>query len=282
MLAAIAIAACRPPSEPPPTLYEDLGTEERPLLPTASVWHDTSVAKGTADWHPFRKPDPEAKPPPSPANPPTGGAPANDELAGELREVINEFNAVVAEGKNDEVADFLIEEQAAPAKQIIEVLPRFAAKLAELAAILPGNNDNLKKVATALTLAKILKLDVTAIESKGASEAVGKTPDGAHEVRFVLAKEDGEEFWYIDHPQIRAMGPSLSALEQSIPQLDGVIAGIKSGQISEEMAKQQAAAMDQMLGSLIPPAADANAEQAAPTGEPAGDDGSNDKNGDEG
>ncbi len=270
-VAAILLVGCRP-SEPPPTLYQDLGTEERHLLPTAGVYHDASLAKGTADWHPYRKLDLTAKPaePAKGEKEGRGAAPADDKLTGEIRAAVDDFNAAVAEGKLEEVPDFIIEDQASSAKQVIEVFPQFAAKLSELANALPGDNENLKKVASALTLASILTLDVSDIRAAGEGKAVAKGPGGA-EVRFVLVKEEDGEFWYIDHPQIRAMAPTLPALQQSLEQLDTMVAGIKSGQISQGVAAQQAAAMDQMLKALMPPGGIAPKPEAPPGAEPKSD-----------
>jgi hypothetical protein len=100
-------------------------------------------------------------------------------------------------------------------------------------------------------------LDVASLTVSSPTEAVGKlapTPRGAGEVRFVLVKgKENEEYWYIDHPAIRAMGPALPALQQNLPQLDAFIAGVKSGQIGGEALKQQAAAVNQMLAGMLPP-----------------------------
>lgn len=252
-LIATLSLGCRP-SEPTPTYYQDLGTEERPLLPTSATWHDASLAKGTADWHPFRKPDSDAKLDDASATP-AGSAEADPRLISEILEAVKEFNAAVASERFDELADFLIEVQASPVRQVIEILPQFAAKLTDLAAALPGDNENLKKVAAALTLDKVLKLEVGPVQMRGEDEAVAQLSGGPAEVRFRLVKEEEGEFWYIDHPQIRALAPSLSAIQQSTQQLEAMTAGIKSGEISEETASQQASAMNQMLSSFMPPGA---------------------------
>lgn len=246
------LSACRP-VDPPPTQYEDLGTEDRPLLPTGAPWHDPAIAKGSAEWHAFRKPDPHAAPTKPAESKDIERAGAG--LEGELRDLLKEFNDALAADKLDDAVDFLIDEQIEPAKKVIGVLPQFAAKLGEFAAALPGDNQNLKKLPAALVPVVVLKLDVQSIQSKGESEAVGSMT-GANppvEVRFVLVKEkDGEAVWYIDHPQIRAMSAALPAMEQALTQLDAMIAGIKSGQIAGDALTQQAATLDQMLKALLP------------------------------
>lgn len=247
-----ALSSCRP-VDPPPTQYEDLGTEDRPLLPTGSAWHDPAIAKGAAEWHAFRKLDPNAAAPKPAAGDHADGASVG--LEGELRELLKEFNDALAADKLDDALEFLIEEQIEPTKKVIEILPKFAEKLGEFAAVLPGENESLKKLPTALAPATVLKLDVRAIQAKGEAEAVGPMAgaDPPVEVRFVLIKEkDGGAVWYIDHPQIRAMSAALPAMEQSLTQLDAMIAGIKSGQIAGDALTQQAAALDQMIKAMMP------------------------------
>src|SRR3990172_6271272 len=121
ILALLVVVGCRP-SEPVPTYNEDLGTEETVLLPTSSAWHDPAVAKGQADWRPFRKPGAESKSGGTATGEakPAGG---DESIESELRGLVNDFNAAVAEGKFDEAIDFLIEDQIAPGKQVVEVMP---------------------------------------------------------------------------------------------------------------------------------------------------------------
>ncbi|MFH1107684.1 MAG: hypothetical protein V1790_00590 [Planctomycetota bacterium] len=267
-----------------PAYYEDLGTEDRPLLPTSAPWKDAAIAKGPADWRPFRKPGAEAKANGGAAGE-TKSAAGNPAIEAELRGLVNDFNAAVAEGKFDEAADFLIEEQISPAKQVVELIPVLMGKMKEIAEVLPGDNENLKKAVAGASLSAVLKLDVAPITVSSPTEAVGKlvpTPGGAGDVRFMLVKGKDGECWYVDHPQIRAMVPALPALQQSLPQLDAFIAGVKSGQIGGEALVQQAAAMNQMLGSMLPgssPRAAASGEPKPPDGEAGKDATPEDRNG---
>ncbi len=271
-MATMAVSGCRP-SEPVPAYYENLGTEDRPLLPTSAPLKDAAIAKGQADWRPFRKPGAEVKASGGVAGE-TKSAAGNPAIEAELRGLVNDFNAAVAEGKFDEAVDFLIEEQIAPAKQVVELIPAFAAKMKEIADVLPGDNENLEKSVAGVSLSAVLKLDVASFSVSSPTEAVGKpasTPGGAGDVRFVLVKGKEGEYWYIDHPGIRAMGPALPALQQSLPKLDASIAGVKSGQIGGEALKQQAAAMNQMIGSIVPagsPPAGASDEKKPPDAKP--------------
>ena len=275
IMAAIVVSGCRP-SEPVPAYYEDLGTEDRPLLPTSAPWKDAAIVRGQADWRPFRKPGAEAKASGGAAGE-TKSAAGNPAIEGELRGLVNDFNAAVAEGKFGEAADFLIEEQIAPAKQVVELIPVLVGKMKEIAEVLPGDNENLKKAVAGASLSAVLKLDVASLTVSSPTEAVGKpasTPGGAGDVRFVLVKGKDGEYWYIDHPQIRAMGPALPALQQSLPQLDAFIAGVKSGQIGGEALKQQAALMNQMLGGMLPPSSQPAASDEAKPPDAKAEDGS--------
>jgi len=248
----VADSGCRP-AEPPPSMYADLGTEDRPLLPTGSAWQDPAIAKGTAEWHPFRKPEPKGAAAPASAG---AGAAAGSKIESDIRDVVQQFNDALAEGKAEPVVEFLVEDQVESGKQVLDVVPKFATKLQELVEASPGENESLKKLAATLTTTTLLKLDVASIRSKGASEAVAVLNDSTPvEARFVLLKgeADGDESaWYIDHPRIRELAQALPAIQQALSKLDGLLADIKSGQISGEALAQQAAAMDEMLQGLLP------------------------------
>ena len=270
ILALLAVAGCRP-REPVPTYNEDLGTEETVLLPTSSAWYDPAVVKGSADWRPFRKPGAEPKSGET-ATGETKPAEGNQGIESELRGLVNDFNAAVTENKFDEAINFLIEDQVASGKQVVEVLPTLWGKIKELAEVLPGDNENLKKAVGGVSLSVVLKLEIASITVSSPTEAVGKlasSPGAAGDVRFALVKDTEGEYWYIDHPVIRAMGPALPALQQSLPQLDALIAGVKSGQISGEVLAQQAAMMNQMIGAMLPPGPQPGAEPTK--GEPEKD-----------
>lgn len=263
MLALLAVAGCRP-SEPTPTYNEDLGTEESVLLPTTSAWHDPAIAKGQADWRPFRKPG---------AEPTTGVAATGEEkpaggnqgLESEIRTLVNDFNAAVAENKFEDAIDLLVEDQVDTAKQVVELLPAYLNKLREVVDVLPGDTATMKSRVAAATLPAVLKLDVATITVSSATEAVGKHPSAsspAEDVRFVLVTESEGKYWYIDNPKIRALAPALPMLRQSLPQLDAFIAGVKSGQIGGEALAQQTAAMNQLIGAMVPPGSQPGAEPA--------------------
>jgi len=269
-LALLAVAGCRP-SEPPPTYNEDLGTDDVVLLPTSSAWYDPAVAKGQADWRPFRKPGAESKSDETATGEvkPAGG---NKGVESELRTLVNDFNAAVAENKFEDAITLLVEDQVDTAKQVVELLPAYLNKLREVVEVLPGDTATMKSKVAAATLPAVLKLDVATISISSATEAVGKHPSAsspAEDVRFVLVKESEGEYWYIDNPKIRALAPALPMLQQSLPQLDAFIAGVKSGQISAEALTQQTAMMNQLLGSMAPPDSQPGAEPAK--GEPEKD-----------
>ncbi len=266
----MAFVGCRP-SEPPPSYNEDLGTEGSVLLPTTSAWHDPAIAKGQADWRPFRKPGAEPKQGETATGEakPAGG---NQGIESELRKLVNDFNAAVAEKNFEDAIDLLVEDQIAPAKQVVEVLPTYLSKVREVVELLPGVNETLKTAVADATLSAILKLEITSITVSNPTEAVGKlasAPGAIGDARFVLVKDKDGEYWYIDHPQISAIGTALPMLQQSMPQLDAFIAGVKSGQIAGDALAQQATMMNQMIGAMLPPSPPLGAEPTK--GEPEKD-----------
>ncbi|MEK7731914.1 MAG: hypothetical protein AAB363_08665, partial [Planctomycetota bacterium] len=122
--------------------------------------------------------------------------------------------------------------------------------------------------------------EVASITVSNPTEAVGKLTALAgvlgvtglavsSDLRFVLVKEKDGEYWYIDHPQIRAMAAVLPKLQQSLPQLDAFIAGVKSGQIGGDALVQRATMINQMLGTMLPSGSQPGAEPTK--GEPEGD-----------
>jgi len=269
-MGAMVVVGCRP-SEPAPTYNEDLGTEESVLLPTTSAWYEPAVAKGQADWRPFRKPGAESKSGGS-ATGEAKSAGGNESIESELRGLVNDFNAAIAENKFDEAIDFLIVDQVTPGKQVVEILPTLWGKIKELSEVLPGDNENLKKAVGGVSLSVVLKLEIASITVSNPTEAVGKLASASGrsgDVRFAFVKEKEGEYWYIDHPQIRAMAAALPVLQQSLPQLDAFIAGVKSGQIAGDALVQQATMMNQMIGAMLPPGSQPGPEPT--NGEPEGD-----------
>jgi len=128
---------------------------------------------------------------------------------------------------------------------------------------LPGDNETLKKAVAAIGLSAVLKLEVETIVVSNPTEAVGKlgpAGGGAGDVRFVFIKEKEGEYWYIDHPQIKALSKALPMIQQNMPQLDAFIAGVKSGQIGGDALAQQATTMNQMIGAMLSPDSRAGAE----------------------
>lgn len=260
VMGAMVLSGCRP-SEPVPSYNEDVGTDGTVLLPTSSPWYDAAVEKGQADWRPFRKPGAEAKPvEPAVGEVKTAGTKQDVESA--LRGLVDDFNAAVAEGKFDEAIDFLVEQQVAPARQAAEAFPVFAAKIKELSEVLPGDNENLKKLVPTLSLEALFRLEVNSITASSKTEATGKL-DGAEaalgDIRFILVHRD-EETWYIDHPRLRPLGQVLPTLQQVTPQLDALISAVKSGQLAGEALAQQAAMINEMFGRLVPDGSKAGAE----------------------
>jgi len=266
----MVIAGCRP-VEPAPTYNEDLGTDDMVLLPTSPGWHDPAVVNGQADWRPFRKPGTEAKSTETTAVEPKPTV-ANPEVETELRELVSEFNGLVAEGKFEEATEFLIEEQVAPAKRIVELIPALVGKMKEVSDVLPGDNESLKKAVEVASLPAVLLVKVESITVSSPTEAVGKLASAVGQtgdVRFVLVKEAEGEYWYFDHPQVRAITPTLTSLELSLPHMDAFLADIKTGKVDEKPMAESVATFRRILAGMIPPGPQAGEE---PTKDESGED----------
>ncbi|MDO8632066.1 MAG: hypothetical protein Q7R41_16405, partial [Phycisphaerales bacterium] len=203
---AFAVGACRPP-EPMPTQNTDLGTDNDILLPTPAAWHDKSIAKGQAEWKPFRKPGDAA------TTDATGGATgkgatdsasAEGAVEKEIRELVDEYNGLVKDGKYTEASDYLTKDQAAIMEKAIEVLPAFERQLKEIAVAVPGTAESVAKFSKRLSLSWHFTLDVKDIKANGANEGVGAIfdPDApadgpVEEIRF---HKGAEGDWFIEVP----------------------------------------------------------------------------------
>jgi uncharacterized coiled-coil protein SlyX len=257
-------------------MYRDLGAQDRPLLPTASVWVDPAVRAGRADWQPFRDPGqaPAAAAPGQAEAPDDGGSPAaadHGDVEQRIRAMLADYNRFLGEKQYAELPTFFVESQSKVVEQLTEVLPALFAKMKELNEALPQPDPTLDQVLQKASVKTAMAIEVSGITARSDSEATG-TLVPAGEIRFVLA-DDG--YWYIDLPAFAGLGPTASLLSQSTQALDRIISGIKSGQVSPDAVAAQLAPMMQMLQQMAPNEAPPTAAGEAPP------DGAADEPGDE-
>jgi hypothetical protein len=227
------IGACKPP-EPTPSQYTNLGTDEAPLLPTAQAWHDPNIAKGTAEWRPFRKlADADAKTA-------TGKAPAGAKSNGaadtevksaaeaggsdaekEIRTLVADFNAALAENELEKASEFLTDAQAEASGEVFAAVHKLVEQLKVLQAATPALAEKIDALAPLLNMANVLKIELQTVRVVDAKSATGKLADGA-EARFAVGEED---LWYLE-------SPALAKLEKERPQIEKT-----TKEIEEALAK---------------------------------------------
>jgi len=244
ILLELSMIACRE-YEPPQSNYRDLGSDGLVLLPTSSTRMDPAIKDGTAQWQPFREPNLEAMiqgnrhDEAARAEAITGGR----EIEIELRELLDEYNSLVTEGKYEELPDFFVEEQSDAVERLTKTLPPLIESIKGLNEVLPESSARVEKLLTALALKAVLKMEVDTIKAVSASEAVGRLRPGSIpfalssavpatdrpiEFRFVVGDDD---YWYIDLPALGTLAPVLSVMNQRAGELNELIEGIQSGQI---------------------------------------------------
>ncbi len=258
VLIGVFPVGCRE-SEPPPRYYQDLGTEERPLLPTSTTWNDPRLLPGQSEWHPFREPTLDSESAPSAAAPASPeGAPAGAELEAEIRGVIEEHNERLAAGEFAELGEFYHADQAEAVINLAETFAMLSGKLRELAESLPEERERLERLAVRQSPKTILQINSAGIESRGSKAALVKLDVSSNmqlppnvdpsQISFDLDFSLGEDgYWYIKSPLVQMLSGSLPMMETAASQMDGLIAGAKAGGESAASAREAVAAMLQML-----------------------------------
>jgi hypothetical protein len=247
-------------SEPPPTQARDLGTEERPLLPTSSAWHEPGITKGSAEWHPFREPPalPTAGTAGEPSRPaePKGGEFDAAAVENEIRALLREFNEKVAAGAAlEERSEFFVQAQRPRLRQIAESIDGFRSKLHSLREAVkeksPEGTALLDRVVQSVRSPdnEPLQIEGLVVESENAARAKqiappqAGVPESLREVRFQV---EGE-YWCIEFPAIEQMAAIVQGLQVTSQQLDVLTQGIRSGQIPPERLLAQLKPLEAML-----------------------------------
>lgn len=253
---AIGTVGCRD-TEPPPAFNRDLGSDGVLLLPTASVWHEPEIARGKADWYPFRDPSAQRAAGLSPRGSVQGETPGSPARKGgriesELREMIDEYNDFVAEATVDELLDYYVEEQHATLKPLFESVKQLAEIYAmirkELEAKLPDAKGRIDASLGFLEADADNRLPVESITVVSNTEATGKLAGGSivQTCRFRLIDED----WYVEIPGLGAFANLKPMLDAGLTTYRGLLDGLRSGQLSAEAVLQQLELAAQMARAL--------------------------------
>ena len=126
------------------------------MLPPPQAWHDPSIVKGSSEWRPFRKPsDGESKTAGAKApgetkataaagtreNP--GGAAGSPDAEKEIRNLVADFNAALAENKLDEASEFLTDAQAQASGDVFAAVHQLVEQLRLLQVATPALREKI-------------------------------------------------------------------------------------------------------------------------------------------
>jgi len=178
-------AACRD-TEPPAPHARDLGTEGQTLLPTGSEWRDTAVAKGNAEWHPFRVP--------GAGDEPASGAGVEAEtntaeIEAEIRDVVEEYNGFVADGTIEDLLEFYVPDQHEALQPWLEAAStmeeKFAALRSGLSEKMPDAGERIASAFTKLEGSSMHELTVDKLTVVSDTNVTATVGGGAMTYRFV-------------------------------------------------------------------------------------------------
>ena len=267
-LFVLAVVGCRD-SDPPPTFYRNLGTQDVPLLPAASVIHDVSLAKGSADWVPFRELAEVEAGTPSEDGRPSGSW--NAETETEIRELVKEYNELVAERDIDELMVYHLDSHQETVKSWYEVRFALLDKVAEvrtaLTGALPDSHARIEQAFARLkTASASLSVDTLTVESE--ELVVGKLAGGgmAPMCRFVIVDDE----WFIDLPSFpETFAQRKPVLDGRISMIDSLKQRLKTGSVA---AEQVLTALEAVSASLAfeeaPATTDNEGSEDSPDGTP--------------
>jgi hypothetical protein len=257
-------SACRD-TEPPRVLNVDLGDADLPLPPPAtSARMNPAILGGRAEWRDFREPqlarmtgEPGAAPGVADAARPVAPASQDDAQIKRIRATLDEFNALVAEGKRDELPDYLVASQVDTMESLTKRQAEFMQKMGEVRrafeAKLPDQGERIAKVFKFFDDMNKAPLIVDEIRMEGAGRASGVVQNipGGLQVEFELE----EDVWYIKFPDT-LLGQSLAMIEGALPMFEQLKNTLES---DDALAEQMLAALEQSQQAMM------NAIGAAPT-----------------
>ena len=249
-------SGCRD-GDPPSAHNRNLGDADSLLLPVRSARVDPDLKDGTAEWYEF--PEFNAEQEAAGDEPADGGG---SEIETEIRELISEYNELVAERTLDDILEYHIEEQHETIAALYEVKFTTLDKLAEVKAAfeekLPEAGERVADRFAPLEVAADVELVVDSLTTAGDSEVTGNLPAGSttSTCRFVVVEED----WYIEFPQLPEFAQVKPSLDNITAACDGWLQSLQSG----ERAAEEVLAEVEAFVRALPPGPDA-ADEAAGT-----------------
>ena len=266
--------ACRN-TEPPLPYNRDLGSDGTLLLPTGSATHDPSIAEGQADWPAFREPQFDQEPAPKEEEDAPAPASANRQIESEIRELISEYNDLIAEATVDDLLEYYVEEQHDKLRPLLETAGALEKKLGdlrgELETKLPDANDRIASAFDGLAAQLDTRLSAGSLAVVSDTEVTTQPAAGSRgtPLRFLIVDED----WYIEIPILDQLpGLTKPALDQALTAFDGFLQGLRSNLIPPETVLQQietAASAGKAVGDATEPTPEA---EGGTTARPESDD----------
>ena len=241
LLGVMGSPACQE-AEPLPPYFTDLGDEHTLLMPPASTWMDVAIKDGQAEWPATGALAAEVSGKRTPSEPP---AALNERVEQEIRELISEFNEIVAEKAYGELADYYIPRQRTVLRELLQVTDNYSRKLGVLADVLdeksPGSGASFRDLLDRMPLGETLILKVETISVQSATSVVATM--GSDQVRFLL--EDDE--WFVESPALEPGHAMLPQLEAGIAQIEALISALEVDQISPDAIGSQLEEISGML-----------------------------------
>jgi len=215
----------------------DLGTADGPLMPMAGAMLDPLLANGSADWVPFREledADAESGDEADKSANEVGGADTK-EIEQEIRNLVKDYNDLVAERDIEEILVYHIDAQQDTVKSMYEAQFDLLDKLGEVeAALAEALPDQKERITNAFSPIRSASggLTVTKLTVDSDSLVIGELKDSVTPIcKFVL--EDGD--WFIDVPNLPTVFSQIKpGLDMVATMLGTVPQGLQSGQIQAE------------------------------------------------
>lgn len=227
LVVSVVLAGCRE-TEPEPAHNLDLGDGRMVLMPPASEWSSSAIAKGQADWHPFRDPAAERSPSAAESDDAEGGG-AISELETDIRELIAEYNEVAMDGTVEDLLDYFVEEQYEKLNPILALTIKYrdvhAGLRAALESRLPDDQEQVVQIMGAMALGLIGAIDVR--EFKVISDTDVTVTSAFAQYRFTFIDED----WYVEIGQFdQYAAAQRPRLEQAIEHASDWLSALESDQ----------------------------------------------------
>ena len=249
---------------PPPAHNRNLGDEDVMLLPVRSTRLDPSLQDGSAQWHDFREFNAEEEAAGA-EQPGEGGG----EIETEIRELIGDFNEVVAERDVEGMLEYHLDGQQDTVEAWYEA--KFAAmdKLAEVKGAfeekLPDATERVAGTFAALENATGAQLVVESLTVVNENEVTGSLPAGAAipTCRFAVIDEE----WFIEFPQLPDFAQLKPALDDVTAACEGWLEALQSGERpAGEILDEVEAFVETTTSAGDSSEEDLTADEADPTG----------------